>query len=33
VPPATDAVLVDVDDDGDLDAILATPQGVVWLAR
>jgi hypothetical protein len=32
-PGATDVVMVDIDDDGDLDAILATPQGVVWLAR
>ncbi|HEY4242505.1 MAG TPA: VCBS repeat-containing protein [Kofleriaceae bacterium] len=32
-PAATDVVLADIDDDGDLDAILATPDGVVWLAR
>jgi hypothetical protein len=33
VPAATDVVMVDVDDDGDLDAVLATADGVVWLAR
>ena len=32
-PPATDAIFADIDDDGDLDALLATPEGVVWLAR
>jgi len=32
-PSATDVVLADIDDDGDLDAIFATPNGVVWLAR
>jgi hypothetical protein len=32
-PPATDVVLADVDDDGDLDALLAGAQGVTWLAR
>ncbi len=32
-PPASDAIYADIDDDGDLDAILATPDGVVWLAR
>ena len=32
-PPASDAIYADVDDDGDLDALLATPEGVVWLAR
>ena len=32
-PAAGDVVLVDLDDDGDLDAVLATPEGVVWLAR
>ena len=32
-PPATDVVMVDIDDDGDLDAVLATAQGEVWLAR
>ena len=33
VPAASDVVMVDIDDDGDLDALLATAQGVVWLAR
>ncbi len=28
-----DVVMVDLDDDGDLDAMLATPEGVRWLAR
>ena len=32
-PSATDVVLADIDDDGDLDALFATPNGVVWLAR
>lgn len=32
-PPATGAIFADIDDDGDLDALLATPEGVVWLAR
>lgn len=32
-PPATDVVLADLDDDGDLDALLSGPQGVTWLAR
>ena len=32
-PPATDVVLADIDDDGDLDALLAGAQGVTWLAR
>lgn len=32
-PPASDALYADIDDDGDLDALLATPEGVVWLAR
>ncbi len=32
-PRATDIVLVDLDDDGDLDAVLATADGVTWLAR
>ena len=32
-PIATDVVMVDIDDDGDLDAVLATAQGVQWLAR
>jgi hypothetical protein len=33
IPPASDVVLVDVDGDGALDAVLATEQGVVWVAR
>ncbi len=32
-PPGTDVVLADVDDDGDLDALIAGAAGVVWLAR
>ena len=32
-PPGTDAVLADIDDDGDLDALIAGAQGVTWLAR
>lgn len=32
-PPATDVTMADIDDDGDLDALLATPEGVQWLAR
>ncbi len=32
-PPATDVVMADVDDDGDLDALLAGAEGVSWLAR
>ncbi len=32
-PVASDAVLVDLDDDGALDAVLATTDGVTWLAR
>jgi hypothetical protein len=32
-PIATDVVMVDIDDDGNLDAVLATAQGVQWLAR
>jgi hypothetical protein len=32
-PPATDVVMVDIDDDGDLDAVFATAGGVQWLAR
>lgn len=32
-PAATDVVLADIDDDGDLDALLAGPGGVTWLAR
>jgi hypothetical protein len=32
-PAATDAVLVDLDDDGTLDLLLATAGGIQWLAR
>ena len=32
-PDSTDVVMVDIDDDGDLDALFATATGVVWLAR
>lgn len=32
-PAATDVIMADIDDDGDLDALLSTPDGVVWLAR
>jgi hypothetical protein len=32
-PAATDVVMVDLDDDGDLDAVFATAEGVRWLAR
>lgn len=32
-PPGGDAVLADVDDDGDLDALIAGAQGVTWLVR
>ncbi len=32
-PPANDVVMIDLDGDGDLDAVLATPEGVRWLAR
>jgi hypothetical protein len=32
-PAAGDVVMADLDDDGDLDAVLATPQGVLWLTR
>lgn len=32
-PPASDALLTDVDDDGDLDAILSTSEGARWFAR
>lgn len=33
IAAATDVVLADVDDDGDLDALLAGSGGVTWLAR
>jgi VCBS repeat protein len=32
-PASTDVLLFDIDDDGDLDALFATAQGVQWLAR
>ncbi len=32
-PAATDVVMTDLDDDGDLDAVLAGSDGVRWLAR
>lgn len=32
-PAASDVVMVDLDDDGDTDALIATPEGVRWLAR
>lgn len=32
-PPATDVLMADLDDDGDLDALLATTEGVQWLVR
>ncbi len=32
-PPGGDVVLADIDDDGDLDALIAGAQGVTWLAR
>lgn len=33
IPAATDVVLADIDDDGDLDALLSGAEGVTWLAR
>ena len=32
-PAGSDVVMIDIDDDGDLDALVATPEGVQWLAR
>jgi hypothetical protein len=32
-PPASDVLMTDIDDDGDLDAILATSEGARWFAR
>jgi hypothetical protein len=32
-PAATDVVMTDLDGNGDLDALVATPDGVRWLAR
>ena len=32
-PAGTDVVMVDLDDDGDLDAVIATPEGAQWLVR
>jgi hypothetical protein len=32
-PGSTDVIMYDIDDDGVLDALFATPQGVQWLAR
>jgi hypothetical protein len=32
-PAGTDAVMVDLDDDGDLDVVIATEEGARWLAR
>ncbi len=32
-PPAGDALMIDIDHDGDLDVLLATAEGVQWLAR
>ncbi|MBA2542487.1 MAG: hypothetical protein H0V17_22790, partial [Deltaproteobacteria bacterium] len=32
-PPGSDVVMLDLDDDGDLDAVIATPEGARWLAR
>jgi hypothetical protein len=33
MPAASDVLMVDIDDDGDLDVLLAGPGGVSWLAR
>lgn len=32
-PAATDVVMTDLDDDGDLDAVISTAEGARWLAR
>lgn len=32
-PPASEVAMIDLDGDGDLDAVLATADGVQWLAR
>jgi hypothetical protein len=32
-PPASDVVMVDLDDDGKLDAVIATQEGARWLVR
>ncbi|HEY5945049.1 MAG TPA: hypothetical protein VIV40_06130, partial [Kofleriaceae bacterium] len=32
-PPATDALMTDVDGDGDLDGVISTSEGARWLAR
>ena len=33
LPPASDVVLVDIDDDGVQDVILSTAEGAIWVAR
>ena len=33
LPAATDVTMLDLDEDGDRDVVLATPEGVRWLAR
>ena len=32
-PAATDVVMIDLDSDGALDAVVSTSEGAVWLAR